>query len=1096
MLVPPDTRYEVAHSEWRSNLSSSRAPGTYFPENICDYYQQESNNVHDNKFSYDPSVGSLMDVGLLRDAKFINPSSAVRGFLTSQKARQYHNVVAYVTGPERTTIAASILELNPYPVSRAYQSDHGPDSSRGNLDVLLPAFHNVSILRTETPVKQLEILNPTVRSSGGLSHSDYRSGLMVRTSSDICLHRWTYDGPDASLTEDAAKKSQLDSPSSIVLDSTIKLPLKVGVSDPVVHCTSTSAQANWIATMRGSGALTLYLYRDVKNNFQVVKCPPLREGQSYSKWHRVRDIDQHYYIVRGPRCLMTGNRKALMLFDLNSNQYVSNLLPDLNPMNTSLQDFTTCAPKSRMSPGTSDKWISSEFDYQYFVLTSEKVMWMDLRMSKRPILSAVHHMNSQDPSLQLSMSYMSKKQAHVATVYSELSQASTILEFGLENPPNAPSWYKGDKEKVKNFESLPVSLRDPQVFLTEPSKRTQTLRLFELPMAVLDTARLQNKSKNESKNESGNESKNDSKSESKNGPKSQSTKGQKGDPKNEQKNESNDEEEPVLFMGAFQYTLDHGLYSHVLGTDPTINLDLHDKKPARENVLHQVKLSRGAEDLNDSVIPPKNYNLRKAYKRLFDFRQFNNDEKSNDEIEVARVLRDTVVKQYEMKQENGGKGSNFWKTASDYEPLLGLNLATTISELNQVMERFQGMSLTFTEEHNLVLDTKNVLHSLVDSTTVESADELKKYLELLWIKPLAGFAPPTELEKAVLETLQRNGQLSNQNLKHHLVLPHPRISRSSKYRALVDLNKRRQPKINMKKLAKPSSKPGPSKNPNNPNTNISPLKWYRRRRPINIAKRSVVFKRVNHNSVFMEQRKNIVEHIAVQVYAACLLLRIEREEEVANTQESVGLDDQFLSPLKKYGRTLNVKSLSPETQQVLAAWDIDSDGTKQQDPDLSFGLFSQDMSSTPISTYSSPAPFGSYPSTPSQMSSQTGFPVIPPLLSAASGTLSAISSPRGSRRRTTMNFAQHQLQRFSNSPAPSPRAHPLSQSLSQSQIASLSPSQSQSQLESPSQSQSDMPTELPGPSTPVISGSQKRRRRSTMLPNSQANKRRKTTEGF
>lgn len=968
-LIPPDTRYQEIHTDWRESAVFN---GAYFPESIRNYYLSESNNVLDDKVAYDPSISNLMDVGLIRDSVHSSdklPSSAT----TATRYHQYYNVAAYVTGSEKTTIAASILGLESYPTHRAYKPDV---SSDGRLDVMLPALQNISILRTKTAVKQVEIVDPTAYSRYDKNTTELHSGLLIRTGSDISMHRWSYQ--DEGLKD--VMEGRLHS--TIEVENTINLPLKMGVSDAVVHCTTTRSQCNWLALIRGSGALTTYTFRP-SGDFVFMKCPPLREGECYSKWHRVRDMDQYSNYSTTPTALLVGNRKALMLYDAKNNQFITNLIPDINKNTTSLRDFLPASGRYLQYGRQSKVLRNSSADHQYFVLTSDKVLWLDIRNPRKPILSTDHNMDSRDPSLQLAMSYLPEKELHVATVYSQMAPLTTVLEFGYERPPRPPVWYNGDQEKVKNFETLPISARNPQIFTTEPSKRTQTLRVFELHAKTVDTA-------------------------------------------------EGIENLPTM-VGALQYTIDHGLYSHILSSDPTVQLDLHDKKQ-RKHPLHEIMLSRGLEDPADALKSVQYYNFRTLYKRLCDYRRLT-AKTTDDEAAVARLILDFSTNELDLPN-SSDRAKSIITAFPDYASKLGFDLATSLSGINSILDNLKLLTLDKPDNFKV----KNLLPSLFDSTTVESIEEFYKYLKLIWLKPLKGFAPSRELETAVAASL--NNKSKSKGL---FVLPHPRLASHMKARSLVAKKK----KVTKAKGTKPQHNdewsseseggyPPIKLEMDDTNHGISvkqdpwaSRKWIRQKRigpPI--PRRSVVFKK-NHHQNFIEQRKAIVEHIATQVYMACLATQFEDDFKSAG--------DRYLDPVRKYAKELSAHSLSPDTRAILEDWTIGGEEVQieidDDDDDDYYGATQRDSVFTQSREPSYMDPRGSLaPPTPTPR----------------------LSTP-AARRRKSAHYSQ--------------------------------PSQQQSSMEETPPIMSQVPA------MSQLDGSQ-RRRKSGKVQNSQGRKRRKTTEGF
>lgn len=899
--------------------------------------------------------------------------------------RQYYNIAAYVTGAERTTIGASIMDLENFATRRAYEAD-GYDGASGGLDVPLPTLKNVSILRTDTAVKQLEILNPSLLNPKKANASIF-SGLLVRTGTDISLHRWSYESlGDSSKTN------------TIRLESTQQLALKQGVSDPVVHCCASMGASNWVATVRGSGALSLFTYHVNKGHWTYVKCPPLRVGETFSHWHRVKEVASPSYSRITPEAILVANRKALLLYDARVNQYVGNLLPNINTMTTSLRDFQTAAVGNQRNlnpPGERNK----SGDHQYFVLTSDRLQWMDMRYPKDILMSVPHYMEPRDPSLQLTMSYLEDQGLHVATVYSEMSQLTTVLEFGRDTPI-AP---QENMPEGNEFESLPVMPQNAQVFATEPSKRTQTLRTFELRPKVIGAS---GKFKKET---------------------------------------------PPVMMGAFQYTLEHGLYTHVWSSDSTVDLDLHDKVPnTRASPLHEIMLSRGLEDPTDRVNGPQYLDLRKVYKLLYDFKV---EVAAKDKLKLAKLLAVTAQKVFNSSQRDFG-------TVSEYKEILDFPLATNVTGLKKLFDNLHELG-----SEGVLAKVASNMKSLLDSTKMDSIDEFREYLRLLWVSPLAGFAPSRSLERSILESEGKPSQ--------RFTLPHPRLAHLSKSQQFNGNPKGAQ-KVKIKRDVDSDSYTKDKKR------RLIKVQWYRpKKRCKFLTRRSVTFPK-NHPKTFISQRKQIVERIAVDVSMACQVMRVASDE--SELDQNTATADNYLAPLRKYTRTLLVEQLSTDMQKVLSEWQLEDEtaGTQGGEEQLREDTY------TPYSMTQEAAD-SQYTATPS---SQSMFPM--PSMPPAFGTplKSALSAMSPQRRRKSMRFAPLPTE-------PTPADGSISQSNTNGYGSQLGMSSQQTwTADTPGSSQMMLVPPPMSQTESQMSASQKRRRRSTMVPSQQTRKRRKTTEGF
>lgn len=988
-LIPPDTRYNNINFD-RQKIPDSAED--FFPATFRDYYLSESNNVQDPHRSYDPSITNLMDVGLIRDwrrANFDRHGSNIKE-LEKTRMHQYHSIAAYVTGAEKTTIAASILSLEDHTVTRAYQAESFDSSESGGImEVLLPQLQNVSILRTDTPVKQVQIVDPTL-----LRQHDYTtrfSGLLVRTGSDISLHRWSYLPPKIS--------KPANKPDTIHLSNTYRLSLKQDVSDPVVHCCHAYNSDSRIAVVRGSGALTYFSYTTTRGQWTYVKCPPLQVHETYSRWHRVKEVEHPSYGNSMPESLLVANRKSLLLYDARANQYVGNLIPNINTTVTSLRDFQTSA--IRNLPSFERVVNSTMGDHQYFVLLSNKVQWMDMRYPKDTLLSVPHHMDPDDPSLQLTMAYLPEKELHVATVYSEWSHLSTVCQFGRDYPKLPEGSATEAEQKDKNFESLPVMPQNPRIFSTEPTKATQTLRTFALRANAYEP-----------------------------------------------------EQKPIV-MGALEYTTDHGLYSHIWSSDPTVKIDLHEIDPDPAYApLHQILLSRGLHDTSDQPQGPVYLNLRRAYKLLYDV------ERKTSSIETD-VTRDLIS----AAQDGFISDRTTLNGLIQFKDGLQIHALDRCSNLKAVLAEFEGLQL---EDQTGQVTVHNNLHCLLDGTKMDTIKEFQEYLKLLWMLPLKGFAPPRELEKAVLESAKKPSQ--------RFVLPHPRLAKHHRYRKLL----RSRDVEGHKPVTRTVVKPEPSDSDDDETTPQPPrppikVRWFRPRQSyVGITRRSVRFPKSFHES-FTTRRKRVLDQIASEVSMACHALYHPRSRQ-SRTQVEENYND-VLAPLRKYLFDFNIQSLSNDVETILGEWTIEGetsggDNNGSQVPDTQADY--TDLAATQDSGSQATQPVGSI-------------------------LMSASQSSQRARRKT----AGRKSMRFAPLPPESSQASSSQPSLDPTPVASQVSQQDvlSSQIPPPMSQMENAETGFGlngAASGSQLTASQQRarRRRSTMVPSQQTRKRRKTTEGF
>lgn len=586
-VVPHDPRYTEYYSYTHGIPNYKRSDRELWPESLLYYLGQEGDALKNPLDAHDPTMGDLMDLGSI-----------------SNEAKDLETVLAYVTSEDKTTIGASLLGLKTETFDKQVNKSLNNLSDDSLLDetsikgasskvkVQLPELQSFSVIRSDSAVKQLEVLDAL---------ESVRPGLLVRTGLDISLHSWRYN-----YDEDTRDPS-------IFVNHTIRLPLKQSGSRPVVDCTTSRTAPNWISTIRSDGSLTQYFYVEGSAKFAPVKCPSFHFSETLSYWHRISEVYLPSSLrtdgrSNDPGLLMVGNRKSVRLFNTLQNRYIADMHP--KEMKLRLENIADFKPASSR---TLDKTFDGSrngvlTDYQYFLLTGDDVMWMDLRHSSKPILSSKHMMNAQDPSLRLNMSYCGDENNgfHLATVYSQAVSTTSILEFGRETPLQVPEWEGQQfKKDLKEFEKLPIVYNDVQTFHTHLGRRTQSLKLVQLPAFASETASNMNFS-------------------------------------------SEGPSKDVIALGAFEFSLDNGLYFHVLANDSSINVDLS-KSKSSSRFIEKVTALRSPQDPNDASLVPNYHNLRDLYTSMAHLPQNDDSTKTMPLSSIENTTgHDLTVKQIQL----------------------------------------------------------------------------------------------------------------------------------------------------------------------------------------------------------------------------------------------------------------------------------------------------------------------------------------------------------------------------------------------------------------------------------------------------------------
>lgn len=162
-----------------------------------------------------------------------------------------------------------------------------------------------------------------------------------------------------------------------------------------------------------------------------------------NRW-QMAQIRSNYHAVKwghDSHSVLIGDRINLKLFDLRSTESQNVLSVKKN--------MSQMCDVQRSTTNTSE----------IFILTTDKVIWKDLRNPGPNLLDWTHYLNARDPSLKLCNT--SIDQVEVLSVYSAYQPANVVFQFSRN-------------------EGLPISAEDPFAFTSDPSVIGQTCQLVPI----------------------------------------------------------------------------------------------------------------------------------------------------------------------------------------------------------------------------------------------------------------------------------------------------------------------------------------------------------------------------------------------------------------------------------------------------------------------------------------------------------------------------------------------------------------------------------------------------------------------------------------
>lgn len=769
VIMPSDKRYDE-HWSFKSNLTSSISfsQAHHVPTPLLMEYDLESRQVCNSNVGFDNTIVDLMDVGKLLSKNNGAPS----------------NAIAFSTGCERTNIAISMLADS---VVEAYSGVNHTTSVQETIrKVHVPDLGPAYLYHTKSPVQQLNILN---HRNTRLNNHDPLSVLLIRTSSKVSILKAQYTSQQYDSCN-IVHQAQLDHLYSINLLPSSDVTIS-SLSNTVSHV-SLCPTASKLAEIGSNGSLAVYSVsegdgKSTRSEFSKRSLPNFVNGNSHSSWQRV-------FWAEG-NMLLTGNRYAVSTYDIREQKYSpADCFFDFEFKGGSLISVSDICP----SPLS-----SSEF----FAVVDRKLLWLDLRYTKRPILSVDHFFNSDDPTLKIDAAFEDSSNSLILTLSSQLSPLAAVYRFGRDN------------------DNLPFLFNEPSYYSLHPEFTTQTLRTVPV----------------------------------------QSTIGSAKD------------------FAVFQYSRDFGLVQHVLTTDPTVSVDLHDKySPSLQAVdgslvkYHEslLKMTRGMKNEENH---PKQLLIRDARPLVHlvsDFDQILPTSQHNapeSDLEIPNTRMKILRKFHERATLplSAVVDSNylFDNTSSDFT-----SFVQSLKESNKTI----NINSRLDKINNILYDSE-----------VKSLDELTDYFSKLWIEPLRGHA----LSKPLLRA-------TGWNLKDR------RIKRGGNTRHSFKRVKRDRRVVYV---------PPPKES----DTKFQRLRAYRQR-PVIISKRSVDYKHpcYIYGTGFLARRKKIISLMARDVALSYVTVSVKKN---LNADMFVDVD---LGVLRKYTNSFDTIGLSNDTKEILSVWPV------------------------------------------------------------------------------------------------------------------------------------------------------------------------------
>lgn len=426
-----------------------------------------------------------------------------------------------------------------------------------------------------------------------------------------------------------------------------------------VHATFSTWDWNQTAVIDSIGSWAVYQISDSGNMEKIYTGEPHTNDQQHiSKWNRLlwgASIDS----------IMIANRRHVRYHDLRSNDSIE-LLTDPSD----LMQICDISP-------------SPLNDNENFVLTSEQLVWTDVRVPGKKLLSWDHFLHSKDPSLKLSMCGING--VATASLYSRLLPANVVYQFTQSN-------------------GLPISAEDPYYYVTSPDSVTQCLKTFRLS--------LQEDNSMENEQEGYEEQLFD------------------------ESDIDEDDNQPRLLC-CMRFSTEYGLYRHILSTDRDSRLESRRKRveiseseaddfiPSHSDALYGDDYINTGKKTKDVYL----YDFRSVYKSVFDIGNQlppSPADTTNDDEQItafAEALNSAIKANFKDKKK---QIFTLGELAVPQTLMDDLNMVSSMVE--DLQEHYSGTKIS-------IFPLTYGLNTLFDEKVNNIAD-IYEHLVNLWVKPL------------------------------------------------------------------------------------------------------------------------------------------------------------------------------------------------------------------------------------------------------------------------------------------------------------------------------------------------------------------------
>lgn len=423
-----------------------------------------------------------------------------------------------------------------------------------------------------------------------------------------------------------------------------------------VHSTFSSWDWTQTAVIDSIGSWGVYQIGDSGNMEKIYTGEPHSNDQQHiSKWNRLlwgASMDS----------IMIANRRHVRYHDLRSNDRIE-LLTD--PSN--LMQICDISP-------------SPLNDNENFVLTSDQLVWTDIRVPGKKLLSWDHFLHSKDPSLKLSMCEING--VAIASLYSRLLPANVVYQFTQSN-------------------GMPISADDPYYYCTSPDSVTQCLTTFRLGLQEENSMEAEDNGDEE-------ELFDDS--------------------------DLNEDDNQPRILCCMRFSTEYGIYRHILSTDKDSRLESRRKRvevseseaddfiPSHSDALYGDDYINTGKKTKDVYL----YDFRSVYKSVFDMgNQLPADTTNADEqiTAFAETLNAAIKANFKLKKR---QIFTLGELAVPHTLIEDLNMVSSMVE--DLQEHYSGTKIS-------IFPLTYGLNTLFDEKVNNIAD-IYEHLVTLWVKPL------------------------------------------------------------------------------------------------------------------------------------------------------------------------------------------------------------------------------------------------------------------------------------------------------------------------------------------------------------------------